>query len=732
MSENIGSLEDMKDILHEFVIDSKEMLEDTEPLLVELEDKYDEEKINNIFRCFHSIKGGAGFLNLNNIQKITHSAETLLDLFRKGKLEFVSDHLEIMVTVCDQIGVILNKVDVNLNDDGFESDNERICSAIDDLIAGKTPRPISIERPAGKTEIIAEKVLPEPEIPDIPVEEEFEIPITDEMIQQFFQEAESGFETIEEIMLILEKFGFDQKLLDDAYRLIHSFKGNCGFMNFKDLERVSHRVETVFDGMKNREIPTEEENVTVLISVLDILRSTTQKVGKREDSSISGCEAVLELLDAIIPGAVREKAKKTVIKEAIPLPPVQKVKTATALDPQKAVKPSEEKASAKLLQTDIRVNLEKVDKVINLVGELMIVSQMITSNLHEDSEKTSKSSQQLNSLITELQDVAMSIRMIPLAGTFRKMVRLVRDLSKKSGKQVQFDTIGEDTELDKTVVEQISDPLVHLVRNAIDHGLEPPDERIAQGKSATGKLLIEAKYEGNEVWINIIDDGRGMNREKILSKAIERNLVGPEANEWPDSKVFKLIFEPGFSTAEKVTAVSGRGVGMDVVKRNIEKVKGHVDINSVLGYGSTLGLRIPLTLAIIDGMLLRVGKAIYTAPLLSIRESVQVRADQITIVEGKEVVMIRQQLIPVFRLHKLHHIVPQYEKLEDGILVILEHQEDIFGLFVDELLGQYQTVIKALSDYLGKVTGVSGCSILSNGEVSLILDVADLREEIGE
>ncbi len=223
-----------------------------------------------------------------------------------------------------------------------------------------------------------------------------------------------------------------------------------------------------------------------------------------------------------------------------------------------------------------------------------------------------------------------------------------------------------------------------------------------------------------------------MSREKILSKAMERNLVGIEANEWPDSKIFKLIFEPGFSTAEKVTSVSGRGVGMDVVKRNIEKVKGHVDINSVFGQGSTLGLRIPLTLAIIDGMLLRVGKAIYTAPLLSIRESVQVRADHVTIVEGKEVVMIRQQLIPVFRLHKLHNITPQYEKLEDGILVILEHQEDIFGLFVDELLGQYQTVIKALSDYLGKVNGVSGCSILSNGEVSLILDVADLRQEIGE
>jgi two-component system, chemotaxis family, sensor kinase CheA len=398
--------------------------------------------------------------------------------------------------------------------------------------------------------------------------------------------------------------------------------------------------------------------------------------------------------------------------------------------PEKSVEDG--KPSSKAIQTDIRVNLQKVDTVINLVGELMIVSQMITGNIEDNTDGNNRSSRQLNGLITELQDVAMSIRMIPLAGSFRKMVRLVRDLSKKSGKKVQFETRGEDTELDKTVVEQISDPLVHLVRNAIDHGLEGPEEREANGKSSTGKLVIEAKYEGNEVWINIIDDGKGLSREKILQKGIERGLVTEEdAKDWTDSKVFRLIFEPGFSTAAKVTSVSGRGVGMDVVKKNIEKVKGHVDIKSIPGQGSTIGLRIPLTLAIIDGMLLRVGDAVYTAPLLAIKESIQVNPDQVTMVGDREVVMIREQLIPVYRLHQLHDVEPQYTKLEEGILVVLEHQDEVFGLFVDELLGQYQTVIKGLSEYLGKVPGVAGCSILSNGEVSLILDVADLRKEIG-
>lgn len=725
----------MRDILHEFVVDSKEMLEDIEPVLVELEDTYDEEKINNIFRCFHSIKGGAGFLNLNSIQRLTHSAETLLDLFRKGKLDFMSEHLDIMVNVCDQITTILATVDDKLSDEGFDDEIEAIVTEIDNVIAGKKP-----SARTRKTEPITEDKADEAAtVTAAEKEDEFEIPITEEMISQFVQEAESGFEKIEEILLILEKFGFEQKLLDDAYRLIHSFKGNCGFMNYKDLEKISHKVETVFDGMKNKEIPTTEENLTVLFNVLDVIRNTVQQLADTGSPEVQSCAAILDMMDNIIPGLLekkeKEKARKEVTRviseepeEELMLPPkMQKVS-----DLEKVEKAGDEKAVSKTLQTDIRVNLQKVDTVINLVGELMIVSQMITSNLEGDSEKTNRSSHQLNSLITELQDVAMSIRMIPLAGTFRKMVRLVRDLSKKSGKQVVFETKGEDTELDKTVVEQISDPLIHLVRNSIDHGIETPEERERVGKSPAGKLTIEAKYEGNEVWINIIDDGRGLNREKILAKAKERGIVGEEADEFSDARVQKLIFEPGFSTADKVTSVSGRGVGMDVVKRNIERVKGHVDIKSVQGQGSTIGLRIPLTLAIIDGMLLRVGKAIYTSPLLAIRESVQVMPDQVTIVDGKEVVMIRDNLIPVYRLHKLHNIEPQYEKLEDGILIILEHQEDVFGLFVDELLGQYQTVIKGLSDYLGKVSGVSGCSILSNGEVSLILDVADLRNEIIE
>jgi len=298
MTEVNSSAEDMRDILHEFVIDSREMVEDIEPNLVELEANYDEEQINTIFRCFHSIKGGAGFLNLNNIQKLTHSAETLLDLFRKGKLEFNSEHLDMMVLVCDHIIKMLGQVDNSLTDEGFEDGNENLILAIEDLIEGKTTSSPKAIKPVEDTDS-DNSVEEEPEV-EISTES-IEIPITDEMVKQFVQEAESGFEKIEEIMLIIEKFGFDQKLLDDAYRTIHSFKGNCGFMNYKDLEKISHKIETVFDAMKNKEVPTVEENVSILINVIDIIRGTVQQIRKDGSHQVQGCPAILELIDTVIP-----------------------------------------------------------------------------------------------------------------------------------------------------------------------------------------------------------------------------------------------------------------------------------------------------------------------------------------------------------------------------------------------------------------------------------------------
>lgn len=331
----------------------------------------------------------------------------------------------------------------------------------------------------------------------------------------------------------------------------------------------------------------------------------------------------------------------------------------------------------------------------------------------------------------------MSVRMVPINQTFKKMIRLVHDTSSKLQKKVNLNLLGEDTEMDKTVIEQISDPIVHCVRNCIDHGLENPADRLKTGKGDTGTITLEARHEGGEVWIIIRDDGRGLNREKILSRAKERGLIASDKEAvLSDSEVFNFIFEPGFSTAEAVTDISGRGVGMDVVKKNIEKVKGRIRIDSEAGKGTQVIFQIPLTLAIIDGMMVRVGSTKFTIPLLAIQESMRVKRSQIVMApDGVEMLDARSDFIPIVRLTAMDGRDAERKEIDrdaDTIIVIVEVNNKSIGLVVDEILGQQQTVIKALPKIYKHSRNVSGCSILGNGEVSLILDVAGIAENLNK
>ncbi|MCJ8345241.1 chemotaxis protein CheA, partial [bacterium] len=384
---------------------------------------------------------------------------------------------------------------------------------------------------------------------------------------------------------------------------------------------------------------------------------------------------------------------------------------------------------------DIRVDLNKLDQLINLVGELVIAEAMVINNPDLkglDLENFEKAARQLTKISRDLQDTTLSIRMVPVAPTFKKMIRLVHDLERKSQKRIQLLLAGEETEIDKTLIESISDPLVHIIRNSADHGIQSPEERLANGKPEMGTISLSAKHEEGEVWIIVEDDGQGLNREKILLKAIEKEIISID-DQLDDHEIWQLVFEPGFSTADQVSDISGRGVGMDVVKRNIEKLKGKIEIHNRPGLGCKITLKIPLTLAIIEGMLIEVGQRFYTVPLLSIKESLKPKKSSIHInPDGQEILSLRDQLIPVVRLHKLHKVEAKYDQLEDGILVIVESHKDIYALFVDALHGQHQTVIKPLSDYLGDIRGVSGCTILGNGDISLILDAATLVQIIKE
>jgi two-component system chemotaxis sensor kinase CheA len=383
----------------------------------------------------------------------------------------------------------------------------------------------------------------------------------------------------------------------------------------------------------------------------------------------------------------------------------------------------------------ISVQVGKLDKLMDLVGELVISEAMVTQNPELKDlplEQFTKAARQLKKITSEIQDMVMSIRMVPLATTFHKMRRIVRDMCKKMNKDIHLEVIGEDTEVDKNIIERISDPLMHLIRNAVDHGIESPDDRETKGKNKTGVITLEARHVGGEVIIILKDDGKGLDRNKILSRARENKLLIKPEEDMSDKEVFGLIFLPGFSTKEAVTEFSGRGVGMDVVTRNLEVVGGNVLVESEYGHGTTITLRLPLTLAIIDGMNISVGQSRFTLPTVSIRESF--RADErdiITDPNGQEMLMVRGHCYPVLRLHKHYNIPTNVSSMSDGIIIMVENERDTVCIFADQLLGEQQVVVKALPEYIRKVKdiqGLGGCTLLGDGSISLILDISGLLQ----
>ncbi len=734
-----------------FISEARELLDEVEPRLIELrqaagEGGADPNTVNAIFRLFHSMKGSASSLGFSHIATVTHDAETLLDVYRKGTAVLGPEQTVVLLRAMDFVRKMLDAVESSHSDEGMEAEEREILDELTRAnasararpaqpaaptaaappqppvrLAEPSPAPAGVSAPAQESPAPAAAVAPP--AADPPAIEEF-LPISAEMLKHFASEGEELMGRCEQALLELEKSpASGVELIPEAFRAMHSFKGNCGFVEQVALGKLAHKAENVLEALKAGLLVPSQSTVGLLLKAVDALREGVTEVtrsGSAKGRDFDSLESLLE--QSAHPASATMAAALQAPAEA-PIPSVASAERAPEKEGNHAVKAP--------TRQDIRVDLTKLDALVNLVGELVIAEAMVTrhpSLRNFDDETLERAVHQLRRVSTDLQDVAMAVRMIPLSATFRKLIRLVHDLSNKVGKLVRLELVGEETEVDKSLIEQLSDPLVHLVRNSIDHGLEMPADRRAKDKSETGTITIEARHEGGEVLILISDDGRGLDRTKILTKAVERGLVqAGEAEKLTDNQIYKLIFEPGFSTADKVTDISGRGVGMDVVKKNIEKVKGTVELRSKPGAGTTVVLHIPLTLAIIDGMLVRVGNARYTLPLLSIRESFRPLPEQITVTpDGQEVARVRREMLPVVRLHQLYSKKPDHEKLEEGILVIVESGAQTVCLFVDELLGQQQTVIKGLSSYLGQARGVSGCTILGDGEVSLILDVGSL------
>ena len=729
------------EILHEFSTEVRELLEQLEPSILELEKVCNKEfaqdspeiteALNNIFRLFHSVKGSSGFLQLNNITETAHVAESLLDRLRTGSLEVLPEYIDLLCGACDFTHDALDYLDKHLDDEGMADKARGLIDAFEKILSGDV-QPTTL-RDGGVSDEPEESTQEDTQPPQIELGQEPDNLKNPKVVEFFLQESHELIQTVEKDLLDWIKAPDDKKLMNKLFGNIHSFKGNCGFMNLADPERLSHSMETLLEGVINGLEVDRTEVADIMLTHLTAFREVLDDIANGGSGKIIGLNERLAPINELIDlgEEIDEKTSQQgaklgeiLIEEGFVSPEELK----SALETQKTKKPAARKQ-------DIRVNLEKLDSLITLIGELVIAENMLVNNpdlVGMELENFSRAAQQMNKLVSELQEMATAIRLIPVAGVFSRMNRLVHDLARKSNKKIDLQISGESTEVDKSVIENVVDPLTHLIRNAVDHGLETPEERLAAGKSETGVIRLSASHEEGDVMVAIKDDGRGLNREKIIATAMKRGLIDGDGSLMTDQQVHNLLFTPGFSTAEKITEISGRGVGMDVVQQNLKNIRGNVQLKSKQGEGTTVMMRIPLTMAIIDGMMVRVGKSLFIIPILSIRESICPASDSITITpDGHELVRIREYMHPVVRLHAAYDLIPDNYELDKGILVVVEAQGRNVCVFVDEIVGQQQTVIKGLSDFIvkkGNVKGVSGCTILGDGNVCLILDTHALVE----
>ena len=650
-----------------FFVESFEGLDVMESGLLELEKgEVDLENINTIFRSAHSIKGGSGTFGFTSVAEFTHDMETLLDEMRNGERPVTESIVETLLGCVDVLRNMLNAIK-----DGSEIDVEgvaRMNSALKEHL---------------------------------------------------------GESSIGDAVVIDTK----ENLVDEEKGWVVSFKphttimqtGNDTVRLLRELSTLADTAEVIVDNDLLPSLGEIDPEECYQSWTINLIGGNVSQDDIREIFSWVDDECDLNIAPiAIEENYIGEEHRNDHRREKIP-----------------EKRSTERRSSAKTTESSsIRVNISKVDELVNMVGELVIIQSMLSqfgdgdrddfSDAHFERLKDGLS--QLESHTRELQESVMRIRMMPISFAFQRFPRLVHDLSSQFDKKIELVMTGESTELDKTVLEKIGDPLVHLVRNSLDHGIEPPAERIDAGKSETGVIELSAFHQGGNIVIQIKDDGAGLNKKKILKKAKENGLVSQDER-LTDDQIYDLIFRPGFSTAEVVSDVSGRGVGMDVVRRNIRELGGAVEVTSKSGEGSIFTIRLPLTLAILDGQLFGIGKETYILPVISIVESLQVKSENINAVAGNaEVYRLRDEYIPIVRLYQIFGIEPKSTVLESGLLVVVEAEGKKIAIYVDDLLGQQQVVIKSLETNFKKIQGLSGATILGDGTVALIIDITGLIE----
>lgn len=683
-------------MLEAYVYETSQIVETLEQVMIQCDKvgAFSAEEINEIFRFMHTIKGSSAMMMYNQISGLAHKVEDIFYVIR--------ENTDIKYDFHKLVDFILESIDY------YKIELIKIRNG---------------EQPDGETD----KLISELDTYLDEIKEVSGLKTTKKVTQE---------NTVKEQKYYISSIQKESK--EKYYQAIIKFKKDCEMENIRAYTVIHNIMDLVnevhyhpMDIIDNDESINEIREHGFIMAIKSAKEEEVIKTHLENTIFLESLE--FEVKNECWYLSFEEAVKQKEVKEEIKIPE-------TSVKYMESQKDNCERKDVKhdmmscTTQSIISVNVDKLDKLMDMVGELVVAEAMVTQNpdvISLEIESFDKASRQLHKISSDLQDMVMAIRMVALSTTFMKMHRIVRDMTRKLSKDVCLEVYGEETEVDKNIIEKIADPLMHIIRNAVDHGIEDEEERVAAGKDRQGIITLEAKNSGSDVLIIVKDDGKGLDKYKIYEKAYTQGLVYQSIEDMKDKDIYRLILSPGFSMKEQVTEFSGRGVGMDVVSKNIESVGGSVIVDSVYGKGTTIILKIPLTLAIIEGMNIRVGDSRFTVPIVSISESFRPnKKDIITDTEGREIIMVRGLCYPIIKLHKHYGIKTDITNYEEGILIMVEEDDRSCCIFADELLGQQQVVVKSLPSYIKKfkkVKGLGGCTLLGDGSISLILDVGELE-----
>ncbi len=689
-------MDEFQEILQDFLVESFELIEQLDQDLVELESRPDDlDLLNRIFRVAHTIKGASSFLNFDVLTHLTHHMENILNLARHGDLQIDANVMDVILESIDLMKALL----VGIRDTGSDGGLDvAACVARLDVAAGH----------GGEHEDAPPPPPPAPEPTPAPVSEE-------EIDYAGMSDAEVEAE-IERLLAVRQA--------EDAAK-------RAGKVPESSSASEAEEEEPDYSNMSDAEVEAEIERL--------LAKKQAEDAAKRANKAATSSAPAPEPVPAPEPSAPTPPPAAPVAKPAPAAPVTPAAKPASAPAPRKAAEAKEgEGSGGAAMEQTIRVDVKRLDHLMNLIGELVLGKNRLIKINDEVEERYEGEAflEELNQVVsivslvtTDLQIAVMKTRMLPIGKVFNKFPRMIRDLSRELNKKIELEITGEETELDKSIVEEIGDPLVHIIRNSCDHGIETPENRLAAGKTDTGTIQLKAYHEGNHIVIQIIDDGKGLDADMLKSKSMEKGIITEkEADQMSEKEAFGLIFRPGFSTAAQVTSVSGRGVGMDVVKTNIEKLNGMIDIDSEVGQGTSMKLKIPLTLAIIQALLVGVQEEYYAIPLASVLETVRISKDEIYTVESRSVMRLRDEVLSLVHIGDIFEVERVFDNSEHAYVVVLGLAESKIGLIVDSLIGQEEIVIKSLGEYLKGIEGIAGATIRGDGGVTLIVDVAALMQ----